>query len=68
MINIAHAYLFNNQLEKAITIYGRYKDHTLINGRLWNEEVKDDFMLLRQTGRDCPEMKKVEEVLGISAI
>ena len=68
LINIAHAYLFNNQLEKAITIYGRYKDHTLINGRLWNEEVKDDFMLLRQTGRDCPEMKKVEEVLGISAI
>ena len=62
-MNLAHAYLFNGQSEKAKAIYIKYKGQSFENGRKWNDEVVNDFKTLRQAGHDHPDMKKIEAQL-----
>ncbi|HBF35607.1 TPA: hypothetical protein DDW35_13680 [Candidatus Sumerlaeota bacterium] len=62
-MNLAHAYLLNNQFEKAKTIYAKYCGQFLSDGRKWNVVVQKDFQTLRTAGRDHPDMKKIETLL-----
>src|SRR4029077_5734245 len=41
--NLAHAYLFDNQFDKAKAIYFENKDTTLHDGRSFSQSVLDDF-------------------------
>ena len=34
------------------------------DGRKWNDELRNDFKLLRAAGHDHPDMKKIEAMLG----
>lgn len=63
--NIAHAYLFNGRFEQAMAIYSRYQGKTFSDGRRWNDEIGNDFKLLRQLGHSHGDMQKVEKILGI---
>ncbi|MDQ0290519.1 TIR domain-containing protein [Oligosphaera ethanolica] len=62
-LNLAHAYLFNGQFEKAKAIYEKYARTSFLDGREWNDEARSDFMLLRDAGHDHPDMKRIEAML-----
>lgn len=62
-MNLAHAYLFNGQFEKAKAIYAKYLGTAFKDGRKWNDELSNDFKALREVGRDHPDMKKIEALL-----
>jgi tetratricopeptide (TPR) repeat protein len=62
-MNLAHAYLFNSQFEKAREIHEQYLGTAFEDGRKWNDEVRNDFKLLREAGQDHPDMKKIEAML-----
>ncbi|MDQ0290520.1 TIR domain-containing protein [Oligosphaera ethanolica] len=65
LMNLAHAYLFNGQFEKAQAIYTKYLGTAFEDGRTWNDELRNDFKLLREAGQDHPDMKRIEALLGI---
>jgi tetratricopeptide (TPR) repeat protein len=62
-MNLAHAYLFNGQFDKAKAIYSKYRGQASEDGRKWNDEVLNDFKTLRAAGKDHPDMKKIETLL-----
>jgi len=62
-LNLAHAYLFNDQFEKARAIYAKYLRTAFEDGRQWNDELRNDFKLLREAGHDHSDMKKIEAML-----
>jgi len=41
----------------------KYLGTAFEDDRKWNDEVRNDFKLLREAGRDRPDMKKIEELL-----
>jgi len=62
-MNLAHAYLFNGQFEKAKAIYAKHLGTAFEDGRTWNDELRNDFNLLRSAGYDHPDMAKIEDLL-----
>jgi hypothetical protein len=62
-MNLAHAYLFNGQFEKAKAIYVKYFGKAFADGRRWNDELRGDFKSLRAAGHDHPDLKKIERLL-----
>ena len=63
LMNTAHVFLFNNEFEKAKTIYSKYFGTVFEDGRAWNDELRNDFKLLCEAGQDHPDMKKIEALL-----
>jgi hypothetical protein len=64
--NLAHAYLFENQFEKAKAIYLENRDAKLRNDqRTFSEVVLDDFIELEKAGITHPDMDKIKALLQI---
>jgi hypothetical protein len=63
-INLAHGYLFDNQFEKAKSLYLSNQDQSLANGHTFKQTVLDDFVELRQHGITHPDMAKIEKLLS----
>ena len=64
--NLAHAYLFENQFEKAKAIYLENRDAKLRNDqRTFSEAVLDDFTELEKAGITHPDMEKIKALLQI---
>jgi thioredoxin-like negative regulator of GroEL len=64
--NLAHAYLFSGQFEKAKTIYLENKDRELGgNGQkqTFRQAVLDDFKIFREKDLTHPDVQKIEELL-----
>lgn len=61
--NLAHAYLFDNQFEKAKTIYLENKNAKLHDGRAFSQAVLDDFKELQEVGITHPDIEKVKALL-----
>lgn len=61
--NLAHAYLFDNQFDKAKAIYLENKDAKLDNQRTFRQAVLDDFKELQQAGISHPDMEKIKALL-----
>jgi tetratricopeptide (TPR) repeat protein len=61
--NLAHAYLFLGQYEKAKAIYLGNKDKKFSDGRIFKQAVLDDFKEFRKVGIDHADMKSVEKLL-----
>jgi hypothetical protein len=38
--------------------------HDFKDERKWNDELRNDFKLLREVGHDHPDMQKIEGLLG----
>jgi sugar lactone lactonase YvrE/tetratricopeptide (TPR) repeat protein len=61
---LAHAYLFDNQFQKAKAIYLENKNTELRDDeRTFNQVVLDDFQELQDAGITHPDMKKIETLL-----
>ena len=61
--NLAHAYLFDNQFDKAKAIYLENKDTTLHDGRAFSQSVLDDFKEFQEAGITHPDMEKIKALL-----
>ena len=61
--NLAHAYLLDNQFDKAKAIYLENKDAKLHDGRAFSQSVLDDFKELQEAGISHPDMEKIKALL-----
>ncbi|PYK13990.1 MAG: hypothetical protein DME65_00155, partial [Verrucomicrobia bacterium] len=61
--NLAHGYLFDNQFEKAKTIYLENKNAKLHDGRAFSQAVLDDFRQFQEGGITDPNMEKIKALL-----
>jgi tetratricopeptide (TPR) repeat protein len=61
--NLAHAYLFDNQFDKAKAIYLENKDAKLDDERSFSQAVLDDFEELEQAGITHPDMARIKALL-----
>src|SRR6266540_2815264 len=61
--NLAHGYLFDNQLEKAKAIYLENKGAKLHDGRTFSQAVLDDFKEFQKAGITHPDMEKIKALL-----
>lgn len=62
MSNLAHAYLFNNQFEKAHEIY--FSNAKLqLNVMSWKDAILKDFNDFKNIGINSPDMDKIKEEL-----
>ena len=62
--NLAHAYLFANQVDRARSIYLENRGEE-INRDLFELSVQDDFNIFRKLGLERPAMAEIEKALGI---
>jgi tetratricopeptide (TPR) repeat protein len=62
--NLAHAYLLDNQFDKAKAIYLENKDAKLHDGRAFTQSVLDDFKELQEAGITHPDMDKVKALFA----
>lgn len=62
--NLAHGYLFDNQFDKAKTIYLENKNARLRDGkRTFSQAVLDDFKEFQDAGITHPDMEKIKALL-----
>jgi uncharacterized protein YecT (DUF1311 family) len=61
--NLAQAYLFDNQFDKAKTIYLANKDAKIDDERSFTQAVLDDFKELEEAGITHPDMEKIKALL-----
>ena len=62
--NLAHAYLFDNQFEKAKAIYLENKDAKVDDKRTFSQAVLDDFKELQEAGITHPDLEKIKALLS----
>jgi tetratricopeptide (TPR) repeat protein len=63
--NLAHAYLFDNQLDKAEAIYLENKDARLDSERSFRQAVLKDFKEFEEAGITPPDMDKIKALLSV---
>jgi predicted Zn-dependent protease len=49
-LNLAHAYLFNNDFKSAKTIYKKYQSQNVTDSLSWSQKVKQDFIIFENAG------------------
>jgi uncharacterized protein YecT (DUF1311 family) len=62
--NLAHAYLFDNQFDKAEALYLENRDAKIDDERTFRQAVLDDFKELEQAGISHPDMEKIKALLS----
>jgi uncharacterized protein YecT (DUF1311 family) len=63
--NLAHAYLFDNQLDKAQAIYLENKDARLDSERSFRQAVLNDFKEFEEAGITPPDTDKIKALFSI---
>jgi uncharacterized protein YecT (DUF1311 family) len=61
--NLAHAYLFDNQFEKAKSLYLENRGAKIDDERSFTQAVLDDFKELEEAGITHPDMEKIKALL-----
>ncbi len=61
--NLAHAYLFDNQFDKAEALYLENRDAKIDDERSFTQAVLDDFKDLDEAGITHPDMEKIKALL-----
>ena len=62
-LQLAHVYLFTNQLSKAKDIHKKYQSNNLPDGKSWTEQTKADFQEFEKNGFDTSNFKKILRLL-----
>src|SRR6185436_5508430 len=57
--NLAHCYLFRNEYDKAVKLYGEILDKEVAPGSPFREILKNDFLFFKNNGFDKSLMDKV---------
>jgi len=61
--NLAHAYLFDNQFDKAKALYLENRDARIDDERTFKQAVLDDFKEFRDAGISHPDVEKIQALL-----
>ncbi|WP_295338239.1 hypothetical protein [Flavobacterium sp.] len=62
-LQLAHVYLFTNQLSKAKDLHKKYQSNNLSDGKSWAEQTKSDFQQFEKNGFDTSDFKKILRLL-----
>lgn len=62
-LQLAHVYLFTDQLSKAKDIHKKYQSNHLSDGKSWTEQTKADFQEFEKNGFDTSDFKKILRLL-----
>jgi hypothetical protein len=62
-LQLAHVYLFTDQLSKAKDIHKKYQNNNLSDGKSWTEQTKVDFQQFEKNGFDTSDFKKILRLL-----
>ena len=62
-LQLAHVYLFTNQLSKAKDLHKKYQNNHLSDGKSWAEQTKSDFQQFEKTGFYTSDFKKILRLL-----
>jgi hypothetical protein len=63
-LNLAHAYLFNNEYGYAKTIYKEYRSQNLTSNLSWTQKTKQDFALFEKAGLPSGDFEKVLKLIN----
>ncbi|TDD97966.1 tetratricopeptide repeat protein [Flavobacterium cellulosilyticum] len=58
-MNLAHAYLFNNDFKAAKAIYKKYQSQNVTDSLSWTQKVKQDFETFEKAGLPNDDYKRV---------
>jgi hypothetical protein len=58
-LNLAHAYLLNNEYGNAKTIYKEYRYQNVTDNLSWAQKIKQDFVLFQKTGLPSDDFEKI---------
>lgn len=58
-MNLAHAYLFNNDFKSAKTIYKKYQSQNVTDSLSWTQKVKTDFDTFQKAGLTSNDFSRV---------
>lgn len=61
--NKAHALLMLRRVDEAKAIYFQYRGQPIIDGKIWDQVIRDDFVQLRKAGVDSPDMTYIDRML-----
>lgn len=61
-INLAHAYLLNDDFKSAKTIYKKYQSQNVTDSVSWTQKVKSDFETFKKAGLPSRDFEKVLKV------
>jgi len=61
--NLAHAFLFDNQFDKAKALYLENRDAKIDDERTFKQAVLDDFKEFRDAGISHPDVEKIQALL-----
>jgi hypothetical protein len=62
-LQLAHVYLFTDQLSKAKDIHKKYQNNNLSDGKSWTEQTKVDFQQFEKNGFETSDFKKILRLL-----
>ena len=60
---LAHAYLLSGNRSAAEKIYKKYLNTQGISAKQWIDDVKEDFIKLKEAGVNNTELQRIEEIL-----
>jgi hypothetical protein len=63
LANLAHAFLFQNEFEKALTMYREHWADRIKEGTL-GDAVRDDFAAFEKAGLQHPDIARIQDALG----
>ncbi len=63
-LNLAHAYLFNNEYGYSKAIYKEYRSQNLTSNLSWTQKTKQDFVLFEKAGLPSGDFEKVLKLIN----
>jgi hypothetical protein len=63
-LNLAHAYLLNDNYSSAKAIYKEYQSQNVTDSLSWNEKVKQDFAAFKKVGIQKNDFERILKVLN----
>jgi hypothetical protein len=63
-LNLAHAYLLNDNYSSAKAIYKEYQSQNVTDSLSWNEKVKQDFAAFKKAGIQNNDFERILKVLN----
>jgi hypothetical protein len=58
-LNLAHAYLLNNDYRNAKVIYKEYQPQNVNDSLSWSQKIKQDFVIFKKTGLPSQDFERV---------
>jgi hypothetical protein len=62
-LNLAHAYLMNDNFSKAKAIYKKYQSQNVSDSLSWNEKINLDFIAFQKAGIKSDDFDRILKII-----